>query len=249
MYALILVALLILIAAYPHLRYESYVGTFPQVEYRPGDFSTGDIIMTKFEDPCIYRAKNGINIKPSISRNFTDGLMYYSQGHWTHCGVVIVLDQPYLFHMTDDIFYDHLSRRHISCRPVLVSMADMLGYHGDIYHFKRARGLNVSPAVIDHVLSTQMTFRGNSLLTVVTNGAGFRFDDKFICADLVALALQELGAWPARLPAPKIGRVDLNAIAAVAGAGDYLAPVMIITAWRRHVGAGPTRHLKRVSAY
>ena len=194
------IAVIILLLIYPHVAFRYSFSDMPVKVYTDCVFQTGDIIMTKFDNPCIFFAKNGFNLKPTISNNITESLQYYSQGHYTHCGVVIVLDQPYIYHMTDDICYDAVTNTYKIGTPTLVSMRDMIGYHGLIYHHARKGSFSISSEVAKQMIGTfNQHMQGNPFKTVLTNGlkiiksSDCKYDCKYVCTDFARDVLTRLG--------------------------------------------------------
>lgn len=230
----IIIFILIALIAYPHIKYSCFFNKgIPVKDLHECDFATGDIIMTKYDEPSIYWAKNGFNLKPVFIKNITDSIQYYSQGHYTHCGIVIVLDKPYIYHLTDDICFDKIRGRYVTCIPSLVPLEEMLGYHGVLYHFPRRVRRHIPMEVIYNLFDQpQPQMQGNPFITVCHNAfkIGTLPKDKYVCADFAKRVLMHLGfSQNLKLDAPT-NLTDIRKICSE----ECHDPVIIRTTWYEH---------------
>jgi hypothetical protein len=196
---LIILFFVFLILWYPRYHY-MYVfsKTQKRIQFDDALLETGDIIFMRQDNPLVYTSHNGINISRSYSKVATDSIAWYSQGHYTHVGVVVrIQGRSYVFHITSDLMIDRWTNQPKIGRPCLSTLDDINLYHGTLYLTKNPNSKSISEEktirALSNIYSKDYLFQGNMLTAIWNNGLKFGKNSNFImCTDMVEIVLQEL---------------------------------------------------------
>jgi hypothetical protein len=183
-------------------------------------------------------AQNGFNFHFTWMKFIVDAIEYYFQGHYTHCGVVVVIDQrPYLFHLTDDVFKNQMQSppRNVTCVPSLCTMDNLTSYHGFAYHYAYTGDVQVPNEKVNGLVAdigkSNIVLQGNCFITMLVNGAGLgrHTGNKMVCTDFSNLILSKLGILE---DGPKTGSNLKTIMNMINRSGKYdTRPMRIETAW------------------
>lgn len=231
----LIILLIIIFIVYPHVTFRRYISGFPTADHTDVGFKTGDIIMAKYDTPVYYYARNGLNITGTFGKYICDGVQYWSQGRYTHAGVVMVVNgEPYVYHLSDDICFDKVSNQYTSCEPMLVPMVDFMAYHGVVVLYRLQTATQISPRdVIKNTTARNIQMQSNALKTIAVNGLGIgkNSPNKYVCTDFVEDVLYQL-----RILDGATRNTNLTTIRKIIDK-KYADPVLLRTYWYNHVYA------------
>ena len=237
--AVLVLIVIMLILIWPHYKYMNiYHKNLPAVSVNEivPKLRTGDIVMMKYETPCFYNGPNGSNTSIYFGKAIADSIQYYSQGHFTHAGVIMVVNNvPYVFHLTDDPNKDEYTGKYVSGTPALCSTEFLQSYRGNIYLLKHSGNVNVDTMkVIKNIYSRNVMLEGTISGCVWNNGLKFgkNSDNKYMCTDFVEDVLSQLGI----LSKPTRNQDIVGLIKRLSETNYYnINPTIIKTGWYENI--------------
>ena len=187
---------------------------------------TGDIIMFKHDTPVIYYTRHGRNSSMHITKSISDSLQYwYHLYPYTHTGIVVVLDNPYVLHLSPDPYYDNYKKEWVIGKPVMSSFDELTGYKGCLYlheYNNKVNGVAADELYRPDIHINNDVF--NVLRDVALKGTGDGV--KMSCADYVEYIQKKMGI---------INEVSHCAnIRTVLHSGYSRVPKLIENAWSSH---------------
>lgn len=195
MYHIIIIGILILLI-YPHWMFRGFNDTLQSYTYDETQFNTGDILFFKKDEPAIYRKNGKILVQPFLFENLYQSIMYYIQGVYTHCGVVVVHnDIPYIVQISGDILYDGYKQKYNIDGPCLSKLDDIFSYQGVVYHHRYLGSpQTVDTDFIDNIYGENYKINRDVLSIIPSNILKLsQHGNDLMCVDLANIILYKLG--------------------------------------------------------
>lgn len=200
MIGLCILIIIIILLIYPrYIFYNSFHKQYPIINLPDIKFKTGDIIMYKYETPVYYKQHNKIHTSFYLGKEILNSFSYYFQNgtHYSHAGIIIVInDIPYLWHLTDDPYYDIYTKKVVIGKPSLCAITDIDVYRGVPYIIPyKGPKIEVDNRILDDIYKKNIYIQGNFITCILTNGLKLmnNKENEFMCLDFVELVLYYMG--------------------------------------------------------
>lgn len=181
--------------------------------------NTGDIFLTRYDH------MHDLNI---IKYVFANVLYSYTGGMYTHAAVVIKLNgKPYIYTAMDSAKYDLITQSYKSGSMLIDIEEYLLTYDGNFVLYKIVQPIEDLDDFNTFAIENRAKEFDSSLITMMNTIFGFwknKMDDKTMCSQAVADALQALKIMPSNVYTPNIGPTD---ILKFAKSDKYNNPVLI----------------------
>lgn len=193
-----IIVVLILLVVYPRMMFvHDFCHECEKSHVDEIKFNTGDILMYVGEHPIYWKGSNGTNFRFRFDKHLTNAIQYYWSGHYTHAGIVVVLDgKPYVWELTSHPMYDYYTGSYVYSTPSLQPISNINLYEGCVFLHKYQGNVNVDlNKLLDEKYEKNIKLQGNWIITLAKNGLGFgkNPDNNYMCVDFVEEILTDMG--------------------------------------------------------
>lgn len=153
------------------------------------DYRTGDIIMFSYQCPGYYYGNNGINTDLTFIKNTVLSILKNYYDNYTHCGIIIKIDKPYVLHMISEPNFDNYNKKYVLGSLSLSSLDEIQNYRGIVHKYNYVgRELHNIQNVLENLYKLNLILDSNIFSIIFYRF--YRYNGrKKLCCDIIKLVL------------------------------------------------------------